>query len=129
MPAHSQLNTSSGTIWQADYFVNLMGCIDQYQICNPNRGNDSSACTKLLGQSTVLGELASSGYATGFSYHQIFTAMRILQNPATMAMYNAVEGRGGSSLTGWSTFLSTVTNALIFETCHPSLHPRPCTTI
>ena len=52
MPAHIEVNnpTSSTSsrqkVWVGDYYVNLMGCIDQYQICNPNK-NDPSACTKL----------------------------------------------------------------------------------
>jgi hypothetical protein len=108
MPAHDQYNGSTGPFWLGDYSVNLMGCTDQYQICNPNKGNDPSACTKLLGQFTLMNEVVSLVNTTAFNNHQILTAMRFLGGGFTMSIYSSVESRGASALNGWSIFLGTV---------------------
>src|SRR4051794_570982 len=33
-------------VWIPDYLINMLGCIDQYQICNPRKPGESG-CTKL----------------------------------------------------------------------------------
>ena len=106
MSAHTQY--TADPIWVADYDVNLLGCTDQYQICNPNKGNDPSACTKLLGQFTLMNEVVSLVNTTAFNDHQILTAMRFLGGGFTMSIYSSVESRGASALNGWSIFLGTV---------------------
>jgi hypothetical protein len=100
MPAH----TPVGDTWIGDYLVNLLACIDQYQICNPNKGAGPSACTKLSGQVPVLAELSLPGNAADLSLHQYWTAARILTVAVTMNMYNAIESRGASALNGQSNF-------------------------
>ena len=98
--AHTYINTSSGDVWAMDYPVNLLGCIDQYQICNPNKGN--SACTKLSGQGPVMRELGLPGNAADLNEHQSWAAVRILEFAIGMSMYYTVEGRGASALNGRS---------------------------
>ncbi|KAF2192030.1 hypothetical protein K469DRAFT_696089 [Zopfia rhizophila CBS 207.26] len=45
--AHEQVNiTSRKSVWMSDYAVSLLGCIDQYQLCNPAKPGDSG-CTQL----------------------------------------------------------------------------------
>jgi hypothetical protein len=103
MPAHRQLDPG---YWVGDYSLNLMACTDQYQICNSNRGNGPSACTKLSGHVPVMAELGLPGNAADLNYHQTWTAVRILTNAVTMSMYHAVSGRGASALNGQSNFSS-----------------------
>jgi len=100
MPAHTEMEDSLGPFWVRDYYVNLMGCIEQYQMCNPNKGNDPSACTKLSASSQVLVEMVSNGENMGFNLYQISIAGRIMENAAAMNMYSVVSSRGASALNG-----------------------------
>jgi hypothetical protein len=86
VPAHHESNG----IWVGDADVNIMACIDRYQICNPNKGNGLSACTKLSGEVLVLAELGLPGNAADLNYHQLWTAGRILEVAIMMNMYHAV---------------------------------------
>lgn len=98
IPAHFPVNTSSGVLYRGDYNANLLGCTDQYQICNPNKGN--SACTKLSGQRPVLHELGLPGNTVDLNEHQTWAAVRILESAIRMSMYYAVQGRGAGALNG-----------------------------
>ena len=107
MPAQGKVPGTGTSICVAEYNLNLMGCIDQYQICNPQKGNDPSACTKLSGQVAVSTELVWNGKdIMGLNDHQSLTALRIMGNAISMGMFTAVEGRGASALNGGSTFPS-----------------------
>ena len=100
MPAHTEMEDSLGPFWVRDYYVNLMGCIEQYQMCNPNKGNDPSACTKLSASSQVLVEMALNGENMGLNLYQFSIAGRIMENAAAMNMYSVVSSRGASALNG-----------------------------
>jgi hypothetical protein len=96
MPAHKPI----GSNWEADHALNLLACLDQYQICNPNKGNDPTACTKLSGEVPVTAELESPGNAVGLNKPQYWTVTRILPVALLMNMFNIVQGRGASALNG-----------------------------
>ena len=75
IPAHTK--TNKGDIYIRDYYANLLGCVDQYQVCNPNTGH--SACTKLSGFGPVLHELGVPGNTADLNYPQTWAAVRILE--------------------------------------------------
>jgi hypothetical protein len=102
MPAHIKLNSTD--FWIGDYSLNLMACIDQYQICNPNTGSGPSSCTMLSGQVPVIAELGVPGNTVGLNEYQMGAANRILITADTMSIYYAVASRGASALNGQSTF-------------------------
>ena len=102
MPAHIPFETPLLSGWFADYYATLMGCVDQYQFCNPNKDNGSSACTKLSGKFTVMRELLSPKNAVNLNAYQLETATRVA-HPLAMTMHAAVTGRDASALNGQST--------------------------
>jgi hypothetical protein len=101
MPAHREMTTRDGhKLWLPDYYLNLMGCIDQYQICNPNEPG-TSACTKLAGQMSMLNKLTLNGTnAISLNEKQIPTVERIITNIGAMNIYYTVESRDASALNG-----------------------------
>ena len=121
MPAHMRLETRVGPTYVGDYAANLLGCIDQYQICNPNKGN--SACTKLSGQHPVINELGLPGNAADLNEHQTWAAVLILESALRMSMYYAVEGRGAAALNGQSCFSLEITQQASFVIL-TFTHPR-----
>ncbi|KAI9699287.1 MAG: hypothetical protein M1836_002897 [Candelina mexicana] len=92
--AHDAYNISSTVFYRSDRFVNVMGCIDQHQYCNPNALGQDNACT----------ELSSSGGA-GFAISllrandiQILTASRLAVEISSLTTYGSINGRGASAL-------------------------------
>ena len=71
----------------------------KYQFCNPNTGNGSLPCTKLLGKFTAMRELISPANALGLNGYRLVTAMRLANTPA-ISMHAAVIGHGNSALNG-----------------------------
>jgi hypothetical protein len=98
MPAHRMINFTTGTVYVADYYVNLMGCIDQYQICNPNMPKNSG-CSVLGGIEPVFFDITRSE-PLGFNAIQLVTADRFLRTGPSRGMYFNVEGRGAAALNG-----------------------------
>jgi hypothetical protein len=95
-------NTFNMTLWSKSYQVNLLVCVDQYQVCNPSRSGDSG-CTKLGGQmSTLLSAFKLDGatLTLGFNMAQLATASRLLSANTDRSMYSNVSGRGGAALNG-----------------------------
>ncbi|KAJ5726657.1 uncharacterized protein N7483_008014 [Penicillium malachiteum] len=91
-------SNESLTLWLKSYDISLLGCVDQYQVCNPNMPGDSG-CTTLGG----LLDAANQAYITkikslGFNSDQIVTISRFFDWPIDMSMYSNVDGRGGSAL-------------------------------
>ncbi|EAW06581.1 uncharacterized protein ACLA_082720 [Aspergillus clavatus NRRL 1] len=93
MPAHVDLNVT----YMGDYYVNLLGCIDQYQFCNPNLAGDAG-CTKLGGIHSVAQDMILRNQRLSFSEDQATTIGRFLSAADYRSMYYAVQGRGGSAL-------------------------------
>jgi hypothetical protein len=75
--------------------TSLMGCIDQYQICDPNRPGDTG-CSKLGSMTQV------PGITLGLNLHQIATAGRFMETAYDRSMYMSVHGREASALNGKS---------------------------
>ncbi|KAJ5667427.1 hypothetical protein N7507_003291 [Penicillium longicatenatum] len=96
------------TLWLKSYEISLLGCVDQYQVCNPNMPGDSG-CTTPSG----LLSAANQAYTTkikqlGFNSEQTATTSRFLNWPVDRSMYSNVDGRGGAALNGWHHTAPTV---------------------
>ncbi|RAQ41928.1 hypothetical protein AFGD_001158 [Aspergillus flavus] len=91
--AHEKLNGSD--VYMGDYTVSLLGCIDQYQFCNPNLEGDT-ACTKLGGINSVAKDMVDR--FVYFNLDQLATVERFMTTTHLHSMYQAVQGRGGSAL-------------------------------
>lgn len=91
--AHVRLNlTNHNPGYQADDYVNVMGCIDQYQLCNP--ANFPYRCTILGSQKDlVLGSLG-----IGLNDYQMATADRLRYSLSYSTMYQTVNYLGPSAL-------------------------------
>jgi hypothetical protein len=97
MPAHQEGLENGAPVWVGDHDVNLMGCIDQYQICNPSVPGDAG-CTDLSGAFEAL--LFTGLPQLKMNDYQLQTVIRLLQAPFFRSMYWAVQGRGASALNG-----------------------------
>jgi hypothetical protein len=93
MPAHIQDKQLTSSVWVGDYDANLLGCTDQYQICNPNKAN---SCTSLTGQYSAMVEAG----AIGLNTFQIPTVGRFLETAFYRTMSQIVHGRGATALNG-----------------------------
>jgi hypothetical protein len=97
MPAHDEVEGDIAlTTWVGDHDANLMGCMDQYQICNPNIPGDAG-CTELNSATNVLVQTGLP--LLMMNDYQRQTAVRFLQTPFR-SMYWTVQGRGASALNG-----------------------------
>ncbi|KAL5363435.1 hypothetical protein BJX96DRAFT_167478 [Aspergillus floccosus] len=88
----------SQTMWYPSFELNLLVCVDQYQVCNPNKLGDSG-CGKLgglmsAGKSAFLDDLER----LGFNEPQIYTIGRFLSANIDRSMYSIVDGRSGAAL-------------------------------
>jgi hypothetical protein len=88
------------TLWLKSYEISLLGCLDQYQVCNPSMPSDSG-CTTLGG----LLSAANQAYTTKvkqlvFNSEQTVTTSRFLNWPVDRSLYSNVDGRGGAALNG-----------------------------
>ena len=83
--------TIPGGLYEPDQFLNIIGCTDQMQFCNPNTGD----CTPLAGQVAVV----SAVYDIGLNLYQQATAERIYLAALKSSTYLSVDGlRGGALL-------------------------------
>ena len=72
----------------SDYYVNLLGCIEQYSFCNLNPAIGKSACTPLSGLYPT--QYAIDDNTVGFSPLQRAIAARISMGLVWSALYNSV---------------------------------------
>jgi hypothetical protein len=99
MPAHVGGEGDGQHIWVGEYDVNLMGCIEQYQICNPNIPGDAG-CTALSGSLEVFDSFGQPDGLLGMNAEQRSTIQRFLLTSIFRSIYYAVKGRGASALNG-----------------------------
>jgi len=99
MPAHVPVDDQNSS-YIGDFDLNLLGCAEQHQICNPNRVNGAIQCTQLSGALRVQLELASTENTVGLNIYQQYAVNRILGHADLMNMFNAVFGRGAAALNG-----------------------------
>lgn len=99
MPAHISDTIEEIQRWLGDHDINLMECIDQYQICNPNR-DEESGCTILGGSLSAVHDLSRRSTELAMNEQQVWTAARFLITASHRTMYYNVQGRGSSALNG-----------------------------
>jgi hypothetical protein len=102
MPAH-RTYPESPDLYFGDFDANLLGCVDQYQICNPQVSNRSTGCTALTSGYFVLQELLRRNKEIGLNVDQIATTGRFLETSSRRIMFQSVNGRGQAALNGKST--------------------------
>ena len=83
-------NNANITFYMSDYYVNVMGCIDQHQYCNPN----NNKCTPLMGTHRILKEAGT----LGMNNRQFAAVSRIAPQQYMMSTYSSVNGRGSGAL-------------------------------
>jgi hypothetical protein len=111
MSAHITGEGDGQRVWVGDHDVNLLGCIDQYQICNPNIPGDAG-CTALSGAFKVSDSLSQPSGLLGMNAEQRLTIQRFLLTSFFRSMYYAVKGRGASALNGTFTYMFTFLSML-----------------
>jgi hypothetical protein len=99
MPAHISDPDIIPRFWMGDYDLNLMGCIEQYQICNPNLDRDTG-CTKLSGSTILMASFIEPEARIGLTRNQMATVDRFLVTSSYNTMNTAVSGRGAAALNG-----------------------------
>lgn len=101
MSAHIPYNFTSLGIsgYLSDYYLSLLGCVDQYQICNPNVDGDSG-CSILAGAWVVSQDIMSRYKKLDLTALQLATASRFLWTAGNRNLASNVNGRGGNSLRG-----------------------------
>lgn len=100
MTAQVVQDIGNSTMWSKDYEVSILGCVDQYQVCNPNKPGDSG-CTTLGGlMSTENQALATKYKSLGFNEPQLWTITRFVTSATDKGMGSNVDGRGGAALNG-----------------------------
>ncbi|KAL2842064.1 hypothetical protein BJX68DRAFT_270781 [Aspergillus pseudodeflectus] len=85
------------SFYESDYYVHVMGCIDQHQFCNPNRlnGSDADNCTRLTGARPIENDLTMIGY----NVQQLATANRIRRILVVSGgIGSSISGKGKSAL-------------------------------
>jgi hypothetical protein len=84
------------TVYTPDYQVSVMGCTEQYSICNPNL--KSSNCTPQSGQCALLILIQPHN----FNSAQLVTAYRMIYMTADGTSYSSVNGVGPDALRIWN---------------------------
>lgn len=78
------------TLYEPDDWVNVLGCIDQYQYCNVN----NNKCTALMGSESAV----ESILALNVSNKQLEIAARFAPRQLMLGMHYSVNGRGSAAL-------------------------------
>jgi hypothetical protein len=89
------ISTAGGvnsTLWTPEYYTTVLGCIDQYQICNSKY--DAKACTPLVSSYRLAREI----FTLGLSTMQLQTAERIVKASAALSTHYNIDGRGPAAL-------------------------------
>lgn len=77
-------------MYNADDYVNVLGCIDQHQWCNPN----NQKCTPLMGTNGVIDEVIK----LEMNNRQFAVVGRIAPEQLKLSTYYSVNGRGSGAL-------------------------------
>jgi hypothetical protein len=83
----------------SDFAVSLLGCIDQYQICNPRKPGDSG-CTQLSSAYKIQRELTDNPALLDNSIAKAQTFFRFMSGSRYRTMYSSVAGRGAKAMNG-----------------------------
>lgn len=87
LPGPGNINT---TVYFSDDYVNVLGCVDQHQYCNPN----NNKCTPLMGSESIIDEIL----ALNISIKQLTIAALITSKQPGLSVFNSVNGRGSGAL-------------------------------
>lgn len=89
-----QMNGSYNTFWYADYFVSVVGCSEEYQICNPS----NNKCTPKLGNYQLQQAMVANKDGLGLNAMQNATAYRLAIATTHSSIYYATFSRGAGAL-------------------------------
>ena len=98
------ISSTDTPYYTSDRYVNVMGCIDQHQFCNPATGN----CTELTASDPVFRAIPT----IGLNEAQTATATRLGVSGLLMSTYFSVEPRGVSAFRASETIHDVVQIAL-----------------
>jgi hypothetical protein len=101
-PAHSEPYTISSapglTLYRPDVWSSVLGCVDQYEICNPS----TAKCTPLVGLPSLQDEVTK----LSLSVAQTSTADVILWALKETGLSSSIAGRGSAALKAQGTVYS-----------------------
>lgn len=97
-------NIPVNDFWEADYYVTILGCIDQFQLCNPS----NHYCISETSSKSAMDGIPK----LNFTSRQEFTAQRLTLVVSDLTMYNIVQGRGINALQASATLFERFQMAL-----------------
>ncbi|KAK5103630.1 hypothetical protein LTS08_003048 [Lithohypha guttulata] len=106
--AHYSYNLSGYTWWSSDQYVTVLGCSEQYRVCNPNNG----VCTPRMGTIQLQQAFLANGDGLNLNLNQNATAFRVVLAAAYSSVYHATFTRGGNALRASET-VSTLSQAVL----------------
>lgn len=83
-------NATNTTTYESDDYVNVLGCIDQFQYCNSN----NNKCTALIGSGSAVDAIS----ALKMSDKQLEIAARIAPQQLALGMHYSINGRSSGAL-------------------------------
>ncbi|KAJ9660424.1 hypothetical protein H2198_002542 [Neophaeococcomyces mojaviensis] len=99
---------AGATYYNADNYVAVMGCTDQYQICNPN----NNQCSGLVGALQILTTIANDHQRIDFNTVQQAIASRIAITAQESSIHYQVFTRMGSALKASDILTNTLSQTL-----------------
>ncbi|KAI1627942.1 hypothetical protein EDD37DRAFT_286894 [Exophiala viscosa] len=110
LSSNQLFNDSSSAIdlvlWGPDQYVDVMACIDQYQLCNPN--SSPYDCT-ILGSGK---DLRNGFLELGLNAYQLVTARRLALALILTSTYHTVNGLGSTALLARDRVLDFISTGL-----------------
>jgi len=98
-------------VYLADKALTALGCIDQYQICNPNMpglNGEPMLCGPLVGMYSLTGDLFFlEEEEVGLNPYQVATLETLVWAFFESSMWNSVSGRGPTALQAQNTIVTT----------------------
>lgn len=89
-----QVNGTYNSFWYSDYFVSVVACSEEYQICNPS----NNKCTPKLGNYQLQQAMISNEDGLGLNAKQNATAYRLAIATTHSSIYYATFSRGAGAL-------------------------------
>ena len=89
IPSTMNINGTDYPYYVSDRYVNVLGCTDQHQFCNPATGN----CTELTASDPVFQEILT----IGFNEVQTMTALHLGVSILFLNTYFSVNSRGANA--------------------------------
>lgn len=105
---------SSLTYYQADWFVNVMACTDQFQYCNPN----TQQCSGLMGIQQLIPFIVYENEKLGFNLIQQAIGVRMARHAYDSLIYQTVFAQGAGGLAAKDSLVAQLSQPLPINQWH-----------